>query len=147
MKYDPYGVNEDRRPIGDKLHRIFQGETLKLTFVLPDGETVYDPTRYTFTVVDMRFKTEVLFLAALQNYEWIETPEDPIKIQVTIPSSVTMNFRRGSFLYSMGLKAILGDDRSVIEEGSILVEYQAGAPDPDIPYKTPQTEDEDQNYG
>lgn len=134
MKYDPYGTNEDRRPIGDKLHRLFQGETKHLYFVLPDGET-YDPNKYRFVIVDMRFKTEYLFEAQTTHFSEVQTPEPQTKVRVTIPSAVTATFRRGSFLYSMEIKAILGSDRQVLEEGGLLVEYQAGAPEPSIPYK------------
>lgn len=146
MKYDPYGTNEDRRPLADKLHRLFQGETTKLYFVLPDGEDEFEPDKYRFVVVDDRFKTEYLFEAAAENFTEIQTPEPQLKVCVTIPSATTMTFRRGSFLYSMELKSILGDERQVLEEGSLLVEYQAGAPDPDVPYKNLST-DETQNYG
>ena len=147
MKYDPYGTNEDRRPLADKIHRLFQGENKKLYFILPDSETEYEPTKYRFVVVDSRFKTDLLFDAAVNNFSRMDTPEPQIKICVTIPSSVTMAFRRGSFLYSMEIKSILGEDRQVIEEGGLLVEYHAGAPDPNVPYKTYSDSDETQNYG
>jgi hypothetical protein len=145
MKYDPYGVNEHERQIGDKLHRLYQGETLVLYFILPSHITTFSPETLKFTIVDQRFVTEILFSADTDNFEEVDTPEEVIKVKLTVPSDVTRYFRRGSFLYSMEYRAILGEERIVIEEGSLLVEYQAGAPDPDIPYKTYIATDETQN--
>lgn len=146
MKYDPYGTNEDRRPLADKLHQLFQGEAKKIYFVMPDEETEFTPERYRFVITDDRFKTTYLFEAQPENFTEVPTPEPQIKICLKIPSAATAPFRRGTFLYSMELKSILGEDRQVLEEGSLLVEYHAGAPDPDVPYKNPAI-DETQNYG
>jgi len=148
MKYDPYGTHEDRQPIADVFHRVYQGETVKLYFVLPDDVASFNKAEYRFVVTDDRFKRTYLFEASDEHFSEVDTPESAIKVLVTIPSEITQTFRRGSFLYSMEWKAILGDDRRVLEEGNLLVEYQAGAPDPDVPYKT-QNDDQDgnQNYG
>ena len=145
MKYDPYGVNEHRRIVGDKLHRLYQGETLTLYFFLPYHIGTFNPAELRFTIIDQRFETEELFSADTDHFKEVPTPEEQIKFKVTVPADVTQYFRRGSFLYSTEFRAILGKERTVLEEGSLLVEYQAGAPDPDIPYKNDIVTDETQN--
>lgn len=144
---NPYGVNRRERMVAPTTHMIYQGETKKLTFVMPESYAAYDTNLLRFVIVDTRFKRDILFTAADNNYAELPTPEDPIKIEVTIPAGVTAIFRRGSFLYSLEVKSILGDERTVVEEGSITVEYHAGAPDPDVPYKNPDYQDETQNDG
>jgi len=144
---DPYGTHTNRRVIAPTVHQIYQGETTKIVFTMPESYEVFDKSKLYFVIVDDRFKREILFEAGTSHYEEKPTPEDRIKIQVTVPATVTKTFRRGSFLYSMEVKSILGDEREVVEEGTILVEYQAGAPDPDVPYKDPDQIDETQNDG
>lgn len=144
---DPYGTHTNRRQIAPVTHMIYQGEQKNLVFTMPESYTTFDKATLSFVIVDGRFKREILFKADPVHFTEMPTPEDRIKVQVVVPATVTKTFRRGAFLYSMEVRPILGDEREVVEEGSITVEYQAGAPDPDVPYKDPDTIDETQNDG
>ena len=147
MLVDPYGTHTNRRKIAPVTHMIYQGEDKKLVFKMPESYTDYDRDLLRFVIVDKRFKREILFEAGPNDYRELPTPEEQIKIEITVPSTYTKTFRRGSFLYSLEIKSILGDQRQVVEEGTIMVEYQAGAPDPDVPYKKYDQPDETQNDG
>lgn len=134
----PIGVNppdnSDRRAI----HKLVGGDALvihsKITLI--DGETpvVPDNSILHFVLTNQRFSTchewEGFWFAGIE-----ETGEEPGRIVITIPDTVTCSLRRGSYLYSLRVSDTLGGNRYTALKGSILVEYEPTSPHHDIPYK------------
>jgi len=58
--------------------------------------------------------------------------------RITVPDEISFHLRRGSFPFSLAVKDRLTGQISWILSGSILVEYQIGSPNPEIPYKNPE---------
>lgn len=136
MQYqDPYGLNPPDSPIADKVVRIYQSDNTVITRRPegPDGQ-ICTPENccLEFTVVNRRFNTEVLYTC-----DWTLgiKPGPQGAVEISIPSR-NSRFARGSLLYSLTWYNILRSERRVLEEGSILIEYSADAPSPDIPYNS-----------
>lgn len=136
LPYAPMGISPKRGENIKNVRYVYQGDTLFLYSCPPliNGEPATpENSRIAFRLVDDRFCTTPLFEA-----EWndnLTATENGIEIK--IPKTVTCNLRRGTFLYSLTISDLLGDNCLTYEEGSILVEYGANAPNPDIPYRNP----------
>ena len=59
---------------------------------------------------------------------------------ITVPDEISSRLRRGSFPFSLSVRDRLTGQTSWILSGSILVEYQIGSPNPEIPYDTYPTD-------
>lgn len=66
----------------------------------------------------------------------IEETDVPGTVTITFPEDLTKRLRRGPFLYSVDVADPIGNNRHTCEEGTVLVEYAANAPIPDVPYRT-----------
>ena len=136
---DPYGLNLPGSPIEARTITLNQGSTLILhrRFTTPafagGGPIKPDNCRMVFTVVTSRFNTDVVYSADWDKGIVLEPNGD---IKIWVPSAETSTFRRGSFLYSITWHDTLMSMRELLEEGNLLVEYPADAPDPEIPYNS-----------
>lgn len=145
MQYqDPYGLNPPDSPIADKVVRIYQSDNTVITRRPegPDGQPCTpDNCWLEFTVVNRRFNTEVLYSA-----DWVLGIKAGPRgaVEISIPSR-NSRFERGSLLYSLTWYNILRSERRVLEEGSIMIEYSADAPSPDIPYNSGNPTREEQS--
>lgn len=151
MSYiNPYGLNPPPSPISNITEKLYQGDVLEIHRRLMDPLTKEpcnpDTCILEFTLTDRRFDTEKIFTA-----DWtkgITMGPDSIII-ITIPSDETSKLRRGSYLYSITWWSKLRDNRKVLEEGTLLVEYSADAPNPEVPYNIgdPTREEQTTNGG
>jgi hypothetical protein len=135
--YDPFGVNHPPPECRRNIHHLYQGdqEIIVSDVCLINGEEATpDNSQVHFVFKDERFIREVLWEGS-----WgtgIAVTDVPGTVTITLPESLTDCLRRGPFLYSVDVADPLGNERRTCEEGTILVEYAANAPIPDVPYRT-----------
>jgi len=135
LTYDPYGVNPKAGKNKDTMHEFFQGDTIafEIPSVFRDGEKAKSSTTTIFTLVDKRYHHDPVI--------WTGTVGDGLTyladgvVKVTIPKAISDVLRRGSFLYSLRVSKSLGTPTYTTEEGSILIEYGADAPNPTLGYR------------
>lgn len=135
LPYAPMGISPKRGENIKNVKYAYQGDTIRLYSCPPliNGEPATDEnSRINFKLVDDRFCRTPLFEA-----EWNDNLNATDQgLEIVIPKTVTCNLRRGTFLYALTISDTLGDNCLTYEEGSILIEYGANAPNPDIPYRT-----------
>ena len=135
--YDPFGVNHPTPTCRRNIKKLYQGdlEIIISELCLMDGEVATpDNSKVTFVLKDERFTRAVIWEGG-----WgtgIDATDVPGTVRVKLPEDLTGRLRRGPFLYSVDVADTLGNNRHTCEEGSILVEYGANAPIPDVPYRT-----------
>ena len=132
--YDPYGVNPRPGPVQNSMFPAWQGDTVHLPFdvMLPDGGmATADNCLLEFMLKDRRFYHHPLWKGELNNGIVFTRPG---AVMVHIPERVTAHLRRGSYLYSLTVWTRIRDQRRLLKEGSISVEYSAGAPNPSVYY-------------
>lgn len=135
--YDPFGVNKPPTECRTNIHRMFQGdeEIIISNLCLVDGQVATPSNSYvTFTLKDQRFAREIIWEGHWQT--GVEETDVPGTVSINIPQDITGALRRGSFLYAMDVANTTQSDRHTCEEGTILVEYGANAPIPDVPYRS-----------
>jgi hypothetical protein len=140
----PVGVNEplvtDRQPIW----RVFGGDDIVLRArvqLSPTNEPVTpDNSILSFVLANQRFApTE----CAIWTGKWhngiseVDHINHPGLVEIRVPREVSAALRRGGYLYGLTVTNKLGENRSTVLEGSILIEYAATSPTHDIPYKDP----------
>lgn len=142
----PIGVNEpletDRQPIW----RIYNGDdiVLRLRVQVPGTAIPVDPDNsiLVFVLSYQRFTPQVdkiwegRWRAGIQE---VDHADHPGLIEVRVPPDISADLRRGSLLYSLVATNKLGEHRSTVVEGVILVEYAPTTPIHDIPYKPEET--------
>jgi hypothetical protein len=135
--YDPFGVNHPPPECQRNIHKLYQGdlEIIVSDLCLVDGQTATtENSKVTFTFKDQRFTRAIIWEGG-----WgtgIDPTEVPGTVKITMPEAITRALRRGPFLYSVDVADTLGNHRHTCEEGTVLVEYAANAPIPDVPYRT-----------
>ena len=130
--------------------QAYVGDTVTLasTVALQDGTPITaDNSIVTFYLKDERFLTELIWEADWHtgNIELINEATAPGLIKITIPSDITSQLRRGSYIFSMAVTDTLGRNRYTPVIGTILMEYAPTSPHQDIPYNS--EEDCEQSSG
>lgn len=141
--YDPYGVSPQFGSVQRDVHNAWQGDTVKLPFdvSMPDGtEATRDNCVITFTLKDKRFFHDALWTGSLE--DGIEFTR-PGAVMVHIPERITALLRRGAYLYSLSIQTKMLDERKLLAEGTLQIEYPADAPNPSVFYNDNQ---EHQNF-
>lgn len=134
--HNPFGVNtpdpDDRRII----RRFFQGDVITFVVKVEYGGAPADKdnSRVRCVLKDQRFTREVLWTGTWG--EGIESTSVPGVLKVTLPQTLAAVLRRGPFLYAVDVTDPLGNNRQTVEEGTLLIDYSAGAPLPDVPYRS-----------
>jgi hypothetical protein len=116
---------------------LYQGdlEIIVSDLCLVDGEiATVENSKVTFTLKDERFTRAVIWEGGWET--GIEETDVPGTVTIKLPETITGALRRGPFLFSVDVADKLGNNRHTCEEGTILVEYAANAPIPDVPYRT-----------
>jgi hypothetical protein len=136
----PIGIRPQSGPIHKRIHSFYQGEffCMDTQACFPDGTVATpDNSRLIFTVVDDRYCQDEpnTFYVAEWNDNIEQIPDSEAGVKVCIPQSVTCTFRRGTFKYSLTLTDKLGQQKKVLEDGNLIVEYSADAPLPDAKYR------------
>lgn len=68
----------------------------------------------------------------------VERTSTPGQLKVTLPQWVMDYLRRGAYIYSLDIaEPPLGENRQTLVEGTIQIEYGPNAPNPDVPYRSP----------
>ena len=132
---DPFGVNPKQGAIQAVTRRFYQGESISFDIpaLLASGTPVTaDNATAAFTLKDNQFFLDDLWSADL--VEGLSVPA-PGVIRVTIPNEVSDLFRRGSFSYTLFVTDKATRKVKLVEEGTLLIEYAAGSPNPDLAYK------------
>ena len=152
MPERPYGANPKAGANRRSTKQIFQGDRTTLRFVATVHKVPATPdnSRVVFTI-----KQDQFYPAHIWQCTWADfitrLPDNAFgAIEVVIPSHVTALLRRGGYIYSLTSTDKLGDDQVTMEEGVLLVEYSANAPNPEVPYSDPPAtmfEGSDENAG
>ena len=135
LTHDPYGVNPKKGDVQKTMHEFYQGDTItfKIPAVFADGTKATENTDTMFTLVDKRFHhTPIIWQGRVGN--GLTYPIDGV-VEVVVPKSISDVLRRGSFLYSLRISTSLDTITHTAEEGSILIEYGADAPNPTLGYR------------
>jgi hypothetical protein len=135
--YDPFGVNHPPPECRRNIHKLYQGdqELIVSDVTLADGTPATPAnSKVTFVIKDERFTRAVLWEGGWNN--GIGPTAVKGTVRITLPKTLTDSMRRGPFLYSVDAADPIGNQRRTAEEGTILVEYAANAPVPDVPYRT-----------
>ena len=131
---DPYGALPPPSPVAKNIFTVYQGSTLEIfrRVTNPDGSPAKPGTCHLeFTIVSHRYSTEIIFQA---NWDKNIFKEVADHVKIVVPSGDTSTFLRGPLLYSLAWYDMLRNVTVMIEEGGLLVEYAANAPNPEIPY-------------
>lgn len=140
-------LESDRR---DLIIPYNQGERLELRAVikftrLSDNNDLEDPVEIIATPENSIAKfylSDERFVAPFFTAEWnigIELMDRERGVcKITIPDDISSRLRRGSFPFSLLVKDRTTGLSYWILSGSIIVEYQVGSPNPEIPYKNPE---------
>ena len=117
---------------------FYQGDRIALAKSVPliDGVVATSQnSEVTFTLSDERFFPTPLWVGTWA--DGIEPTNDAGGILISLPHSLSSTLRRGAYLFSLSLQAKIGaNTRETFEEGIICIEYGANAPNPDVPYRT-----------
>lgn len=133
--YDPFGVNtpdpSDRRNI----QKFFQGDEIAFTVKVEYGgePATKENSRVRCVLKDQRFTRVILWTGTWE--EGIKSTDVPGVLRVKLPDALASTMRRGPFLYVVDVTDPIGNARQTIEEGTFLIDYSAGAPLPDVPYR------------
>jgi len=133
---DPFGVNSPDPADRRKIQKFFQGDAIVLTVkVEHNGKpATKENSRVRCILKDQRFTREVLWTGTWE--EGISTTAVPGVLKIKLTDALASTMRRGPFLYSIDAADPLGNDRQTIEEGTLLIDYSANAPLPDVPYRS-----------
>lgn len=133
--YDTYGINP---PYGDtrRVTRTYhQGENVSFSIpvVLEDGSPA---TRDNCTA-----ELSLSSASACPGLSWTAdlfegvVVVSPGVLRVIVPKALSDTFRRGSLAYDLTIVDKRSKIRRVFEEGTLLIDYAAGSPNPTLGYK------------
>lgn len=144
--YDPYGVNPQSGDIKKNVHEFYQGDSiiLKIAAKVSNEDPVTEENAdATFTLVDKRFSIDPIWTGTWG--DGITLLKDGV-VEVRVPDRISKDLRRGSFLYSLTLLEKPIKISTLVEEGTLLIEFGADAPNIDLAYKNTNSEcDANQN--
>ena len=119
----------------DIIRTYYQGESIQFDIpVTLDGDVpaTRDNCTASFVLRNTQFNPTRFWQADL--YDGL-TVIAPGIFRVIIPKRVTDTLRRGSFIYALTATDKRSKLRRVYEEGTLLIEYSATSPNPDLGYK------------
>jgi len=148
LPFNPLGIVTKTGKVQRNIHKLFQGDCLRIcttAFTLDCEPATPDNSLVCFSLVDDRFcKDAPIFQASWDDGIVVSNADAELGgIVIKVPEEITCNLRRGRFMYDIVITDKLNKSRRTSEEGHILVEYGASAPQPDIPYRP--VADETQN--
>lgn len=141
----PFGVNRPLKSDRIPVVKVMSGDTWTVDFNLFDPVSAMPATPDT-TVV--RFVlSENKFTPPLWEGGWSRGVEPsatvPGLVHVRIPQEISSSLRRGTYAFSVAVVDRLGMRTETQAEGNFLVEYSPSSPMHDIPYRTDDATDEE----
>jgi hypothetical protein len=129
----PIGVTQpddsDRRSIT----RVTGGDTIVIhtrAKLLDGKDATPENSLMQFVLYDQRFDESAIWSGAWRR--GVELVDGIVEIK--IPDDIADTLRRGSYLYSLFVTDLLGNNRRTVIVAYLLVEYQPTSPHHNIPY-------------
>jgi hypothetical protein len=140
VRPQPIGVNAplltDRQPV----QRVYAGDaiTLRVRVMLPyepGTPATPDNSILLFVLSNQRFAGVADRIWEGRWHEGISEVDHPGLLEIKIPQAISADLRRGSLIYSLVVTNRLGEYRTTLMEGTLLVEYAPTSPIHDVPYR------------
>ena len=108
--------------------------TIKIRCTVADVAAGPENSNIIFVLRDHRFSLEELW-RGIWHDGIEEVPGSPGLICITIPASISGTLRRGSYIFSVSVSDLLGDNKYTATEGMLQIEYAPTSDTNNIPYK------------
>ena len=113
-----------------------QGQNLSLIIEDPEDALTLATCNLNFVLKVTQFKTDSLWTAAFGT--GVEETTDPHKVEVTLPIALLDRLSRGGYIYTLTRTDLTSGVVNDVETGGILVDYDAAAPYPQVPFNVGQ---------